>query len=146
MTKSTKRRKVLKNLSLGTVWSTPLVQSVVIPAHATTTDGAGDPGLGTTTPTPTTPPCSAPMGCYEGLDFAFFWPGGSGANLLDAFSEGANCITSPDFSVNVAVAASVSEAAILLNTSELTVSSIFTAPSLPGACSFYSGNSTFVLD
>ena len=122
------------------------MQSVVIPAHATTTDGAGDPGEGTTTPNPTMPPCSAPMGCYEGLSFAFFWPGGSGVNLVDGFSEGANCITSPDFSINVAVAGSVSEAAILLNTSEFTVSSIFTAPSLPGGCGFYSGDSTFVLD
>ena len=117
------------------------MQSVTIPAHATTTNGGGNPGTGTTTPGPTPAPCSAPMGCYEGLDFSFAWPGGSGVNMVNAFGEGPICNGPPDFVVTIAVASSLSEAAMLLNLSESSVSSMFVIPALPTGCNFYSSNS-----
>jgi len=64
-----KRRQALKTLAAGSSvvvagkalpesWTRPVINAVMLPAHAATTDdtGSGAPGL-TTTPAPTTTPC-----------------------------------------------------------------------------------------
>ncbi len=66
------RRKLLKSIAAGSgavvagkslpeSWSKPVINSIVLPAHATTTDDAEDlPSDATTTPDPR---CSIPAGC-----------------------------------------------------------------------------------
>ena len=74
------RRKLLKTIAAGSgavvagkaipeSWSRPVVDSVVLPAHAATTDDSGSQGGGATTTTPaptTTPACCLTAGEYCG--------------------------------------------------------------------------------
>jgi len=77
--KKTSRRKAIKTAIAGTAvvgtagqigsgkWTKPVVDSVIIPAHAATTGSGGDPGEGTTTPVPCP---DGPLTCAKGsVDF-----------------------------------------------------------------------------
>lgn len=66
--KTSKRREILKGAAIGSAWTAPVIQSVLIPAHAATTDSGGEPGGGVTTE----PPCML----FSGVGSA----GGSGGN------------------------------------------------------------------
>lgn len=70
----TPRRRTLKNLALvlPAAWATPVVTSVVLPAHAQTST------------------CGAPEGCYRspgGSSQSFFWPGGTGPFVVQKYSD-----------------------------------------------------------
>ncbi|MEM7194728.1 MAG: tail fiber domain-containing protein [Pseudomonadota bacterium] len=60
------KRTTLKTLAVTgavtSVWSKPVVEATILPAHASTTDTGGDPGAGTTmTPTATMAPTTTPL-------------------------------------------------------------------------------------
>ena len=102
------RRNVLKGfaVSLPAAWAVPVVESVVLPAHA------GVSG------------CSAEPGCYEGIDtssgrFTVMWPGECGARENVDYWEGdgddpRNCVGNPTNSGPMAVAENPDEARELL--------------------------------
>lgn len=83
-----RRRKLLKALSIASVpaatWSKPVVNSVLLPAHARTSDPETGPG------------CGAEAGCYtfelegRGGVVSFSWPGGIGPFGLN-LDAGTNC-------------------------------------------------------
>ena len=102
------RRKVLKGIAvtLPATWITPVVESVILPAHA-----GGSPGE-----------CSAAASCYEGIDlvccgiFYVGWPGGSGKKDNVPYWRVAGCPSEPGPTTGtMAVAASASEAGSLLD-------------------------------
>lgn len=66
------KRDVLKGLAAGSVWSAPVVSSIVLPAHASTTMQG------------------APAGCYtaipESEDISLSWPGGTGPHCVEVRS------------------------------------------------------------
>jgi hypothetical protein len=115
MTKKT-RRNVLKGLAvtLPGAWTAPIVDSVILPAHAATTGGAGDAGDAGGTDA-----LSAPPNCYVGLvtrdgQFSVMWPGGSGLMDPVPYWRGPDCDGPSDGAGPMAVAASASEAKALL--------------------------------
>jgi hypothetical protein len=111
MTQKT-RRKTLKGLAITvpTVWSAPIIQSITLPAHA---------GM-TVEEVPEEPvACSAPANCYVGLvtadgQFSVMWPGGSGSNASVEYWEGPNCDGDTDGAGPMAIASSADEAKLLL--------------------------------
>ncbi len=86
------RRKLLKSIAAGSgavvagkslpeSWSKPVIDSVMIPAHAATTDDneSGGPEATTTSAT-----CILPPNCYEiGVEQYMKWPGGTGPSAGD---------------------------------------------------------------
>lgn len=74
------RRRLLKGLAvtLPAAWSAPVVESIILPAHAQTSPAG----------------CGAPEGCYRGTGDAeglsIFWPGGAGPDTATVF-ESPNC-------------------------------------------------------
>lgn len=115
------RRKLLKGLgiSIPTVWAAPIIDAVLLPAHAQTTGG-----------------CSLPEGCFEveGIPDRFFkWPGGGGvAENVPFFVK--DCDGKPIGFDRVVLAHNIVEAANLLGTNASTLH-----PSPEGApdCNFY---------
>ncbi len=57
-----KRREVIKNAAIGLVWMPPVVQSVILPAHAATSPGGYLVTCTLESYTPTTPPVSVAEG------------------------------------------------------------------------------------
>lgn len=114
------RRRLLQGLvvTLPAAWSRPIVESIVLPAHAQTSPVQ----------------CSAEPGCYTVEGGSFQWPGGTGPAEVDGF-ESAGCEGESDFTVNIVVAANAEEAAELLPCS--TPSELVTEPPLSGDCSFF---------
>jgi hypothetical protein len=98
------RRKLLKGLAvtLPAVWSRPVVESVVLPAHAATTEVG----------------CSALRNCYAfligGDPASIDWPGGTGPTTVALFM-GRGCQGGGGQSRTVVVAANQQEAATLLS-------------------------------
>ncbi|MEM7195581.1 MAG: hypothetical protein AAF402_11560 [Pseudomonadota bacterium] len=74
------RRKTIKALGIGSVvagasqlptqWTKPVVQSMVLPSHATTTDSGGDGGAGTTNSPTTSSPTTTPSPCSVACAFS----------------------------------------------------------------------------
>lgn len=128
------RRTLLKGLALTlpAAWTTPVVQSVVLPAHAQTSPASSE----------TSPECSASPGCYvvsAGSEpESFSWPGGAGPEVVDVFAN-ADCDDSGSSSPALVVVADSLEAA----QSQLTCDSGFevvevpTEPSPAEGCSFF---------
>ncbi len=112
------RRQVLKGLAVTApvAWATPVVESVILPAHGATTD----------VPVPVV--CSAEPGCYEGFitgeggPFNVMWPGGPGANDDVQYWTGdtvekRTCQGDPTSMGSMAIAGSPDEARVLLGCS-----------------------------
>lgn len=123
------RRILLKGLAvtLPAAWSRPIVESVVLPAHAQTSEPEG---------------CSADSGCYSydfgGSTFSFNWPGGGGAQTLDII-DGGSCDDGPVDSNAVVLAASQAEAESLA-TCDGAGEGLFqvaTEPPAPDGCNFF---------
>jgi hypothetical protein len=121
------RRKLLKGLAvtLPAAWTTPLVESIVLPAHAETSPGD----------------CSAPADCYAFQanldDWSFEWPGGPGPEVVDIY-EGRECSGEPiPVDREVVVAESLEAAQEILTCSFGEVFEIETVPPLDNGCSFY---------
>lgn len=132
----TKRRELLKVLSVagaaGAVWKKPVVESVVLSAHAETTS----------TPTPTP---SVPQGCYQlsqesgspVIIQSIDWEGGIGTNASTTFTYNSSGCTGNglDWIANtVAVAESVQDA---LDAGILCVEFSFSSPDLPDNLLFF---------
>ncbi|HSH40935.1 MAG TPA: hypothetical protein VK973_02290 [Arenicellales bacterium] len=121
------RRRLLKGLALTlpAAWSRPIVESVVLPAHAQTS----------------VPGCSADPGCYVynigDSDESFNWPGGAGPETVELFA-GSGCSDTFDETATVVVAASLAEAqaAVSCPGSSILIE-IATTPPAPEGCSFY---------
>lgn len=123
------RRVLLKGLAatLPAAWSRPIVESVVLPAHAQTSVPAG---------------CSADAGCYSYAfaesGFSFNWPGGGGAHTLDII-DGRSCDDSPVDTTAVVLAASQAEAESLAtcNGAGEALIQVATEPPAPDGCDFF---------
>lgn len=120
------RRTTLKSLALTlpAAWIAPIVQSVVLPAHAQTSA------------------CSAPRGCYQyDSTNSFHWPGGAGKATVTYYINSTDCgnETTPTSAGtdSVAVAASTEEASALLGCDAVAIRSIPTVPELTGGCRFF---------
>ncbi len=108
-------------------WSRPIVESVVLPAHAQTSEPEG---------------CSADAGCYSyvfgGSTSSFNWPGGGGAQTLDII-DGGSCDDSPVDTTAVVLAESQAEAESLATcdgAGEVLIQ-VTTEPPAPDGCSFF---------
>jgi hypothetical protein len=121
------RRALLKGLAvtLPAAWSRPIVESVVLPAHAQTSEG-----------------CSADAGCYSYTSgergLSFNWPGGGGARTLDII-DGRSCDDNTEFTASVVLAASGAEAESLATcdgSGEVLVQ-VATEPPAPDGCNFF---------
>lgn len=122
------RRTLLKGvaITLPAAWAPPVVNSIVLPAHAQTSpDG-----------------CAADADCYAATtaDLSFDWPGGSGPFTVTTF-EGAVCGGEPFPGGSViVVAASFEEAVDALSCDDLAEGfeafPLETVPPLTG-CSFF---------
>lgn len=98
------RRILLQGLaiSLPVAWSRPVVETVVLPAHAATSPEDSGPV-----------DCSAEAGCYTATEFdqAFLWPGGAGPASADNFEASDSCDGDPRGSFFLVVASDIDEAA-----------------------------------
>lgn len=115
------RRRILKGLAvtLPAVWTAPMVKSVVLPAHAQTSQ------------------CAAAAGCYNeagAQPFSFYWPGGVGPHTIVEV-QGADCSGSNLGPGILVVASSPQEAASLLSCSP--TGPVPTVDPLPEGCNFY---------
>lgn len=123
------RRTLLKGLAvtLPAAWSRPIVESVVLPAHAQTSEPEG---------------CSADAACYSyaagGSGRSFNWPGGGGARTLDII-DGRSCDDSPVATAAVVLAASQAEAESLVSCDGAgqVLLQIATEPPAPDGCNFF---------
>jgi len=106
------RRKLLKSIvagsgaviagkSLPETWSKPVVNAVLLPAHAETTDSASLPGEPVVEPSqPINKPCELVAGCYAvEPNFYMSWPGGVGPHLnVPGGHQNSDCSdTIPDY-------------------------------------------------
>ena len=115
------RRRLLKGLAVGmpTVWTKPMVDSVVLPTHAGTSG------------------CTLAANCYDTAPGFMQWPGGRGPYNV-GFREG-SCSGSVNGNLIVVIAASMAEAIELLGQQcGQTVPDTFPSQvSLPGDCEFW---------
>lgn len=106
------RRRLLKAMAAGggliagaktlpEKWSSPLVQTTIMPAHATMTT------------------CSIAEGCYNFENFSLYWVGGTGPSTV-AYWNVVGCSTEvpPEGSLLVVASASSGDAAALLDCPE----------------------------
>lgn len=124
------RRTLLKGLAvtLPAAWTRPVVESVILPAHAQTSPSG----------------CSAEAGCYnqtiqtpEGeINVSFSWPGGGGPSEGDLIL-GEDCEGLDLGPVTVVVAANVDEAADALSCASEDVDQPLGDLALTGGCSFF---------
>lgn len=121
------RRRILKGLglTLPAVWARPVVEAVVLPAHAQTSA----PGTGT----PVT--CGVPEGCYIFEGGSFSWPGGTGPFFDVPFYDNSECFGTSIGTASVVVAESEAEAATALTCTA--PDEIPTDPAPPGGCNFF---------
>lgn len=96
------RRTLLKGLAvtLPVAWSRPVVEAVVLPAHAQTSPMS----------------CSAEEGCYTLTTpgQSFIWPGGTGPTVVNFFGS-VDCSGNPIGTLRLVVAANAATAAALLS-------------------------------
>ena len=116
------RRRLLKSIAAGSgavvagksmpnSWSKPVIDSVVLPAHAETTDDTGS--NPTTTVAPTTTPATPCSGCFD-----YFIAGSSvryiqgtyPAGTVEVYMEFPDCSGTPDAVVQAVEADSLAEA------------------------------------
>lgn len=128
---SSSRRRILTALAAGTgaavllpeKWVKPIVDKVMVPAHAQATTA-----------------CSAPARCYGFGRGYFSWPGGQGPEReLPEYSD-ANCTQRSGVLAPLVVAASEDEAKSLLGNAGIAVTRVLplpTSPSPPQSCLFY---------
>ncbi len=141
------RRRLLKALAAGggvvavdkvpQTWSRPVTESVMLAAHAQTTqdtNGGGDPS----------PSCSAPAGCYAygQLNRSFTWPGGTGPVVPINSFPNTTCADETDgVAPGLVVASSASEAATIFQANNVNFVTIQEAedlnPPLQGGCAFF---------
>lgn len=129
------RRRLLQGLTvaLPAAWTHPIVEFVILPAHAQTS------GLR----------CSAAAACYATFDveletnLSFNWPGGGGAHTLD-IHDGWDCGGEVLRTTRVVLAEGPAVAADLAGPcpdgqvlEEISVSAVAGVPPLPEGCSFY---------
>jgi hypothetical protein len=126
------RRKLLKSIAVGSSvfvtgkslpnsWKRPVVDSVILPAHAQTSV-----------------PCSAPPGCFDFNGDAFYWPGGGqGPFNVAVYFAAAACGPSgtPDTTLDVVIAANSLEASSLFGGGP--VVALVTTPPAPAGCTFF---------
>lgn len=122
------RRRVLQGLvvTLPAAWTRPVVESLILPAHAQTSPGE----------------CTAEAGCYEGtnlvVEFNFLWPGGGGVFTVEVFDDTACEGEEPRLETAIALARSAEEAFDLLSCNELEdVFEVETVPAVAGDCSLF---------
>ena len=118
------RRRILKGLAitLPVVWTKPVVEFVVLPAHAQTTG-----------------PCSAPEGCYDvpTLTLSIDWPGGTGPQTASLFN-GSGCTGQSSGDTEFVLARDANEAVALLPCANAVNDVVeFPSPDLPDGCSFW---------
>lgn len=120
------RRRVLKGLGLAlpAAWARPVVETVVLPAHAQTSSNA-----------PATDGCDASEGCYIFEGGSFSWPGGAGPFFDVPFYENSECFGTSIGAASVVVATSEAEAASALTCTA--PDEIPTDPAPPEGCSFF---------
>lgn len=122
------RRRVLSGLGLAfpAAWIHPVIETVVLPAHAQTSG------------------CAAPEGCYTfSVVQSFSWPGGMGPFEVPLFGSNDSCEGDPTFTVLVVVAADVAEAAEAFQGFDCPGAAFElppTTPAPPAGCSFFSCN------
>ncbi len=123
MTRESRRRLLMGlGLALPTTWFRPIVETVVLPAHAQTSS----------------PECSAPEGCYLFEGGSFSWPGGAGpeTDLVFYQGEGGGCQGEGEISGAVlVVAANLAEAMEAVGGATLEELPIDPAP--PSGCSLF---------
>jgi len=138
------RRKLLKSIAAGSgavvagkslpeSWSKPVIDSVMLPVHASTTDDTSD--------------CDISPGCvliWEGPHY-YMWPGGSGPYPLKYFWTSSDCSGAPDgddgeFGYFV-IAKSPDEARSLFDAENISYECPFAAelrdPRIPDGCTLY---------
>jgi len=102
------RRRLLKAIAAGSgvvasaktlpdAWTRPMVQTVLIPAHAATTT------------------CSIPAGCYNFENYSFNWPGGMGPSTIPYWNSSGCPSAVPTGSIPAAAAATRQEASALMS-------------------------------
>ncbi|MCP4000554.1 MAG: hypothetical protein GY727_06575 [Gammaproteobacteria bacterium] len=143
------RRKLLKSLAAGSgavvagknlpeSWSKPVIDSVMLPVHAETTDDneSGGPEVTTTA----IPPCSIPADCYYSIAWGsyFNWAGGGGQRLVHPNSLEVCGGDELPQSWLVVVASSIDEANALMTDCPGNNASPMNVPlDLEGDCAFY---------
>lgn len=120
------RRRLLQGLAIAlpAAWTRPIVESVILPAHAQTS----------------APGCSAPAGCYvtpEPFGFqSFQWPGGARPFAVDTFST-VTCEGEAE-SFTMVVGPGPAEAAELITCGDSeTLVQVSTTPSIVPDCGFF---------
>lgn len=120
------RRRLLKVVSgtLPAAWFAPVVQSIVLPAHAQSSPID----------------CSASADCYHvvGQGVSFLWPGGTGPETVPLFSGDA-CEGDPVVMALVVVAANADDAEEALQCGgEIFEATPGTDPAATPGCNFFS--------
>jgi hypothetical protein len=123
--KKESRRKLLKGLAitLPAAWTTPMVEAIVLPAHAATSPVD----------------CTAPEDCYfsQVLERYFPWPGGTESRLVGLHvSECSDTQILPVILVVVADSLAAAQAALDCEENEEVID-LETNPALANGCSFY---------
>ena len=123
------RRNILKGLAVGfpAVWAKPVVESIVLPAHADTSP---------------LPPCSVAAGCYEitSQELAgefMYWQGGSGPHATARYPSEQRCIEGGAGDGDTAVIARSPEEAQKLTNCTFTIYLLEVNVALPEGCNFY---------
>lgn len=118
------RRKLLKSIAAGSgaivagksapeSWSKPVIDAVMLPAHAETTDDTGSSPTTTTTTATTTQPPTPCSGCFQYfIDGAYiqYTQGTYPAGTIDVFMDATDCSGEPYGSVKAVEANSEAEA------------------------------------
>lgn len=114
------RRRFIKGvaIALPAAWARPVVETVVLPAHAQTS-----------------PPCSADADCYTVGDNSFLWPGGTGPFFVSVYTN-TTCDGS-SIEVETVVASSLEEATALLDSSATPTMLPESDPPPPDGCFFF---------
>ena len=101
------RRNTLKALVMGApaIWAKPVVDGVVLPAHAATTDSGGDPSI------------TCPAGCYSAGSASYFIANPTYGVINDAVlhEQSTTCNSLQTFQESVVIAMDLDDANRLLD-------------------------------
>jgi hypothetical protein len=116
------RRALVKGLAvtLPAAWTAPVVESIILPAHAQTSPGG----------------CGAPEGCFRFEDQSFSWPGGTGPEDV-VLIDNDDCTGDPMPGGRMVLVESFEAAAQALGPCEGFLEVLATDPSPGGGCSFF---------